>query len=206
YGNPLCFRPHPCTRFTSIGNSGCGAMLDLNGATDEPLFSRVRRGFVGKQSALGGNPIAFQQPNPKIWGFLKNMTVNVRKAGTASGTLTISCPGFTQPNLALSTFSQVIDTTIPGVRTWAGSASPTGPGGGAENIVAYADWVAGPLVFTWSTGVTLSNSHIVEFEMLTDQGITRFGNMQGAPAIPASGSNLWQWIDSGIIQQYGSLP
>src|SRR6266550_973698 len=178
YGNPLCFRPHPCTRFTSIGNSGCPAMLDLDGAIDEPLFSRVRRAFVGKQSTLGGSQAGYQAPNPKIWGFLKNMTVNVRKAGTASSTLTISCPGFTQPNLALSTFSQVIDTT----------------------------GVAGPLVFTWSTGVTLSNSPVVEFEMFTDQGIVRFGNMQGAPAIPASGSNLWQYTDSGIISQYGSLP
>ncbi len=205
YGNPLCFRPHPCTRFTSIGNSGCTALLDLNGAVDEPLFSRVRRSFVGKQSTLGGNPSAFQQPNPNIWGFLKSMTVNVRKAGTASGTLTISCPGFTQPNLGLSTFSQTIDTTVAGVRSWVGSAAPTGSAG-ADSIVAYADWIAGPLIFTWSTGVTLPNSPVVEFEMSTDQGIIRFGNMQGAPAIPASGSNLWQYIDSGIIEQYGSLP
>lgn len=205
YGNPLCFRPHPCTRFTSIGNSGCTAMLDLNGAIDEPLFSRVRRAFVGKQSTLGGVSAGYQAPNPRIWGFLKSMTINVRKAGTASGTLTISCPGFTQPNLALSTFSQVIDTTVAGVRSWVGSAAPTGSAG-ADSVAAYADWVAGLLVFTWSTGVTVPNSPIVELEMFTDQGITRFGNMQGAPAIPASGSNLWQYIDSGILEQYGSLP
>jgi hypothetical protein len=205
YGNPLCFRPHPCTRFTSIGNSGCTSLLDLNGAVDEPLFSRVRRSFVGKQSTLGGAQSAYQSPNPRIWGFLKNMTVNVSKAGTASGTLNISCPGFTQPDLALSTFSQTIDTTVAGARSWVDSAAPTGSAG-ADSIAAYADWIAGPLVFTWSTGVTLPNSPIVEFEMFTDQGITRFGNMQGAPAIPASGSNLWQYIDSGIIEQYGSTP
>lgn len=205
FGNPLCFRPHPCPRFTSIGNSGCNTIIDQNGSVDEPLFSRVKRAFVGKQSNLGGNSAGFQIPLPKIWGFLKSMTVNVRKAGTASGTLTISCPGFTQPNLTLSTFSQVIDTTVAGVRSWAGSAAPTGSAG-ADSIAAYADWIAGPLVFTWSTGVTLPNSPVVEFEIFTDQGITKFSNMMGAPGTPAAGFNLWQYIDSGILEQYGSSP
>lgn len=204
YGNPLSFRPHPCPRFTGIGNSGCASVMDHNGAVDEPLFSRVRRSFVGKQSTLGGNPQGFQAPNPRIWGFLDHMVVKVLKAGTASGTLTISCPGFTQPNLALSNFSQVIDTTVAGARVVTGAAA-TGSAG-SDSIAAYADWVAGPLVFTWSTGVTLPNSPVVTFEMFTDQGITRFGNMMGAPAIPSSGSNLWQYIDSGINQQFGTTP
>lgn len=203
YGNPLCFRPHPCARFTGIGNVGCSSITDQNGSIDEPLFSRVRRAFVGKQSIT--NPQGFQQPNPRIWGFLRSLTVTVRKAGTASGTMTISCPGFTQPNLALSNFSQVIDTTVAGTRSWIGSAAPTGPGGSSDTIAAYADWVSGPLIFTFSAGVTLPNSPLVEFEMTTDQGITRFGNMIGAPASPSSAS-VWQWNDSGIIQQFGSSP
>jgi hypothetical protein len=204
FANPLCFRPHPCARLTSVGNSGCNTMMDQNGAIDEPLFSRVRRVFVGKQSNLGGESQQYQYPNPKIWGYIKTMTVNVRKAGVASGTLTISCPGFTQPNLTLSNFSQVIDTTVVGLRTVTGTTA-TGSMG-SDSIVAYADWISGPLIFTWSTGVTLTNSPIVEFEIFTDQGLTRFGNMMGAPAVPASGSELWQWVDSGIIQQYGSTP
>lgn len=203
FGNPLCFRPHPCTRFTSIGNSGCNPIIDQNGSIDEPLFSRVKRAFVGKQSATNG--IGLQVPNPRIWGFLRSMTVNVRQAGTASGTLTISSPGFTQPNLGLSNFSQVIDTTVAGARTWVGSAAPSGSAG-SDSIAAYTDWIAGPLLFTWSTGVTLPNSPLVEFEMTTDQGITRFGNMMGMPAVPASGANLWQYIDSGIVQQFGTTP
>jgi hypothetical protein len=132
------------------------------------------------------------------------MTVNVRKAGTASGTLTISCPGFTQPNLTLSTFSQIVDTTQAGLRT----VTPAGITGNltGDTIAAYTDWVAGPLVFTWSTGVSLAASPEVEFEMFTDQGITRFSNLMGAPGTPSSGSFLWQYTDSGISEQYGTSP
>lgn len=202
FANPLCFRPHPCTRFTSIGNSGCSSLIDQNGSVDEPMFSRVKKAFVGKQNT--GSPLSFQIPNSRIWGNLKTLTVNVVKAGTASGTLTISCPGFTQPNLGLSNFSQVIDTTVAGLRSWTGSAAPTGSAG-ADTIAAYADWVSGPLLFTWSTGVSLTASPIVLFEMTTDQGITRFGNMIGAPGTPSAGF-VWQYIDSGINQQFGSTP
>lgn len=210
FANPLCFRAHPCSRFTGIGNSGSSTIIDHNGSIDEPMFSRVKRVFVGKQSTLGGNSIGFQQPSPKIWGQLTSdrvMRVNVIKAGVGAGqTLTISSPGFTQPNLALSNFSQVIDTTVAGTRVVTNTTA-TGPGGSADIIAAYSDWIAGPLVFTWtSPPATLVNSPIVMFEMFTDQGITRFGNMLGAPGTPASGSFLWQYIDSGIIQQFGSLP
>lgn len=200
YANPLCFRPHPCPRFTGIGNSGSGNLIDHNGAIDEPMFSRVKRLFAGKQ--FTASPAGFQVPQPKIWGLLKSMTVTVRKAGTTSGTLTITSPGFTQPNLGTSNFSQVIDTTVAGIRSWTGSAAPTGSAGG-DTIAAYADWLAGPLLFTWSAAVTMTNSPIVEFEITTDQGVTRFGNMMGGPVV-ATGT--WQYIDSGIAQQFGTTP
>lgn len=205
WGNPLCFRPHPCTRFTSIGNRGSTNILALNGAIDEPLFSRWNGAFVGKQQTT--NPTGFQVPLPKIWGYLKSLIVIVRQPGVASGTLTISCPGFVQgnpPTLVLSNFSQVIDTTVAGTRSWVGSAAPTGSAG-ADSISAYADWVSGPLVFTWSAGVTLPNSAEIEIEMRTDQGITRYSNMIGAPGTPSAGFT-WQYTDSGIVQQFGSTP
>jgi hypothetical protein len=202
FANPLCFRPHPCPRFTSIGNTGCSAMLDLNGAIDEPIFSRAKRSFVGKQSTQSGNPIGFQQPNSKVWGFLKNMTVTVYQAGVASGTLTISSPSFQQPSCLNSTsnFSVVIDTTTAGVRTITNSASTTSTPLGSDSFAAFVDWIAGPLVFTPSTGVTLPNSAMVSMEIETDQGITRFSNMMGGPA-SATAPFLWQYMDSGIIQK-----
>jgi hypothetical protein len=203
FANPLCFRPHPCPRLTSIANSGCSAISDHDGAVDEPLFSRVKRSFVGIQSASGGESLEYQAPNPKIWGNLSSMVVNVIKAGS-SGTLTISSPGFTQPNLALSNFSQTIDVTQVGKRT---VTNTDVTGMSTDELVAYADWVSGPLCFTWaSPPSTLAGSPIVTFEIFTDQGITRFANMMGAPAVPASGSELWQWSDSGILTQYGSSP
>lgn len=206
YANPLQFRPHPCPRFTCVSSAGCAAVTDLNGAVDEPLFSRVRRAFGGKQYT--GSASAFEQPNPPIWGVLDNtkngMTVNVVRAGTA-GTLNITCPGFTQPNLALSTFSQTIDLTVAGIRTVTTTAT-TGSAG-SDSIAAYGDWVAGPLIFqATGTSSTLANNAVVYFEMYTDQQITRFGNMQGAPATPSSGTFVWMWNDSGIIQQYGTTP
>lgn len=204
YGNPLCFRVHPCPRFTSIGNSGSTKLVALNGAVDEPLFSRWSGAFVGKQQT--SNPAGFQVPLPEIWGYLKSLIINVRQAGTSSGTLTISCPGFKQSDnsLDLSTFSQVIDTTVAGVRSWVGSAAPSGSAG-ADSIAAYADWVSGPLIFTPSAATTLAASYEIEIEIRTDQGITRYSNMIGAPGTPAS-SFTWQWSDSGIVQQFGSTP
>lgn len=202
YGNPLCFRVHPCARFTGINNTGSTILTDLNGAIDEPLFSRVKRSFVGKVNNLVGEPANFQVPNPRIWGFLTSMIVTVRQAGSA-GTLNVSCPGFTQPNLALSTFSQTIDITQVGKRI----VTPTSVTGtlGADALTTYVDWIAGPLVFNFSNTTTFVGGPVVEFEMYTDQGITRFNNMWGAPALAGS-TFLWTWNDSGIQSQYGTTP
>lgn len=203
YANPLAFRPHPCPRFTGFGNSGSGNLIDLNGAVDEPLFSRVRRSFVGKLYNAA-NFAQYFPPQPRIWGNLISMTVTVVRA-YVSGTLNINCPGFTQPNLGLSTFNQTIDLTQAGRRV---VTSTTVTGNlGVDALVAYADWVAGPLQFaTAGCPATLTGSGVVLFEMLTDQGITRFGNMAGAPAVPAANSFVWTYSDASIQAQYGSLP
>jgi hypothetical protein len=296
YANPLMFRPHPCPRMTCIGNSGCNTITDQNGAFEEPLFSRVRRAFVGKQNPQ--NPTGFQTPNTRIWGNLTNMTVNVIQAvpsftvvsgtynsgtgavsltlnaphgiqgnivvvvagitgtgsvaslnatvtttGSTSGstltytiasgltltitpgtgtvrissTLTITSPGFTQPNLTLSNFAPVIDLTTAGKRVITNNATTTSAQLGSDSFAFYPDWLSGPLVWNWANVPTgagaaaLPNSPVVTFEMTTDQGITRFGNMMGAPGTPATASgnsvaNTWYWIDSGIGQSYGVIP
>ena len=206
WGNPLCFRPHPCARFTGIGNGGCSAIIDQNGAVDEPLYSRAKRSFVGLQNlpgAGGSQYDAYLPPRPIVWGNLISMAITVVKAGN-SGTLTISSPGFTQPNLALSNFSQVINAAVAGKRVVTNTAVTGNQTG--DVLAAYPDWLAGPLSFSWASAPsTLSGSPMVEFEIFTDQGITRFGNMMGAPPSIAA-AQLWQYIDSGIIQQFGSLP
>jgi hypothetical protein len=204
FGNPLMFTPHPCPSFTGSGNSGCTSIIDHNGAVDEPLFSRAKRKFGGKQSNLGGNSIGFQQPNARVWGTLMTMTVNVIRPAT-TGTLTVSSVGFTQPNLVLSNFSEVIDVTVAGLRTVTNLAV-TGSAG-ADALTAYADWLSGPLVWTWTNPpATGPNSAIVKFSIRTDQGIVEGDVMYGAPNIPASGTNLWVWMASGVLQQYNSLP
>lgn len=201
--NPLAFRPHPCPRFTCTNSSGSLNLSDHNGAVDEPLFSRIRRVFGGR--VYNGSWVSFTQPTPRIWGNLISMTVNVLKPSTA-GTLNINCPGFVQgnpPSLTLSTFNQTIDLTQAGKRV---VTNTTVTGNlGADALVAYPDWVAGPLVFTpASIPQTLQGGPLVLFEMFTDQGITRFSNLMGGPGAPAS--FVWMYNDSGIIQQYGTTP
>lgn len=206
--NPLCFRPHPCTSFTGIGNSASSTLVSMNGAIDEPLFSRLNWAFVGKQSTLGGNQAVFQAPNSRAWGYIKTITVTVWQAGTASGTMTITSPGFKQSDNSLSTsnFSAVIDSTTVGTRVITNAAATTSAELGSDSFAFYPDWLAGPMLFAWSTGVTLANSALVTIEVRTDQGVTRFGNMMGAPATPSSGSNLWIYGHSGIRQQFGTSP
>lgn len=198
YGNPLCFRIHPCPRFTGINNSGSLNLIDMNGAVDEPMFSRMKRAFTGRQ--LNSIYTGYVQPPVKIWGSLVSMTVNVVKAAT-TGTLNFNCPGFTQPNLTLSTFNQTIDLTQVGKRVITNTAV-TGSLG-TDVIAAYPDWIAGPMSFTPSAASTLINSALVLFEIQTDQGITRFSNMHGGPGGPAGVTPVWSYSDAGIVHTYG---
>lgn len=201
YANPLMFRPHPCGSFTAMSNQGCASIIDHNGAIDEPLFSRLKRGFVGRQTSY--NPAGMQAPQGKLWGYLKNMIINVDQPATA-GTLNINVIGFTQPNLLLSVFSQTIDITKRGIRT-IGSTGVTGLQG-ADALVAYPDWLSGMVTFTWTGQPTaMVNSAAIQLEAYSDQGITKFGNMMGAPPEGANGYT-WQYVHDGVIQSYEALP
>jgi hypothetical protein len=206
--NPLHINPHPCPRFTGQGNTGTQNIIDLNGAVDEPIFSRLKRSFVGKTNT---DEINYQFPTGRIWGTLVSCTVNVLEAWS-SGTLVITCPGFVQPNLTLHTFSQTIDLTRTGIRTI--TPGGTTGGGGADVLTAYGDWLSGgtwggpagaalgnAAVFqmlpsgTPSGGTALSNNGIVEIEVLTDQGITRQATMFGYDT-QSNATNVY--LDSSI--------
>jgi hypothetical protein len=203
YANPLMFQIHPCPSFTGSQNTGCGSIIDHNGAQDEALFSRVTRNFGGAQGNLSGESSAFQAPNPRIWGQLTSqrfMTVSVTKAASA-GTLTITSPGFVTPGASTpSNFSQVIDVTQIGLRTVTNTTT-TGSLG-SDVLAAYADWLCGPLVFAWSgTPNALLGSPLVSVKIRTDQGVTEFNNMWGAPGAPTT-DFLWQYTGGGAIQKY----
>lgn len=212
WANPLAFRPHPCTGLTVHGSvTGHPNVLDMIGAVNEPFFSRIRgRSFVGilNPTTLAGEFSNYQQPNPIIWGFLNNLIVNVVQPAT-SGSITISSPGFIQgfpASLALSNFSQTIDLTRAGKRIITNTAVTGNVG--TDALVPYADWLAGPVVFSWSgTPTSIAASAIGSIEMYSDQSITAYNNMMGAPNNPAlANSYLWQWMRAGIVQQYGSFP
>jgi hypothetical protein len=195
WGNPLCFVPHPCPRLTCLNNSGCLSIIDMGGAVDEPMYSRVKRVFAGQQLA---SSYAYQSPYARIWGYLVSLTVNVIQPATA-GTLNITCPGFTQPNFGTSTFSQTVSLTTAGKRVITNTAVTGNQTG--DTLVAYADWVAGdPLLFNFSgTPAGIQNNALVTVEMLTDQGLTRFATMMGGPAAATS---EWIYSDAGILAAY----
>jgi hypothetical protein len=213
YANPLHFRPHPCARFTGIGNSGNQNLIDLNGSVDEPMWSRAKRGFGGKQyNSYAG----IYGPNPRVWGYLdptRGMIVNVRRAASA-GTLLITAVGINQTTWVQSTFTQTIDLTMTGRRVVTPAAATGNVG--ADVLAAYADWLSGGIPpagtspttginFTFN-GVPATERPIIEFEIFTDQGIHKFPVISGAPAYPATGTYVWMWSDSTIIAQYGTSP
>lgn len=175
--NPLHIRPHPCPRFTAAGNSGTISLVDLNGAIDEPIFSRMKRAFVGGHVTAETN---YLLPYGRIWGKLVSLTVNVIQPAT-SGTMQIYADGFTQPNLGYSAFNQTIDLTTAGVRTVTQTATtPLG----TDVLTAYTEWISGnpgqfaPTpqgMFRFSgTPAGYQNNAIIEVELLTDQGLTKY--------------------------------
>ena len=202
--NPLHIRPHPCPRFTGIGNTGTTSLVDLNGAVDEPIFSRMRRSFAGGQSASTG----YYNPAGRLWGKLVSLTVNVIQVGT-SGTLNIACPGFTQPNLALSPFSQTIDLTTAGIRT----VTPTAHTSlGTDVLTNYGDWLSAgyvPLAGATNSQMTFNfagtppayqNNAIVVVDILTDQGITKYPVLFGSNSQVGVGAP--QILIDASIQSY----
>lgn len=200
--NPLRFRPHPCPRFTGIGNSGHMTLTDMNGAVDEPMFSRAKRLIFGRQNNTSQT---LQQPNIFLWGNLISMTITVLKAAS-SGTMTVTSNGFVQPTaLTNSAFSQTIDMTQVGKRVIT-STSATG-NLGTDALTAYPDWLGGPMWFVF-TGApnTHINSALIMFEAYTDQGIARFNNAFGMPAGPAGVNFTWMLQDAGIQAQFGTSP
>jgi hypothetical protein len=197
--NPLILSSHPCPKFTANGNSGPIQLEDLNGAYEEPIYSRAKRVIAGFAETSGG-----QYKVMYVWGNLVSLTINVQQAFTQGGTatLTLGATGFTS-NLASSNMSQVIDLTTTGVRTITTSTA-TGSAG-ADSIAAYAGWIANGITLTpggnWRAGSpdgTLAQQPIVEITVQTTQGVHAFDgwlivdsktqNISGLSAVGHSGT------------------
>jgi len=205
--NPLHINPHPCPRFTGIGNSGTQAIVDLNGAIDEPIFSRFKRGFVARQFQF--NEINFQGPTGRIWGNLISLTINVYQAATgmAAGAyhVTITCPGFTQPGLVLTPLNVVVDLTVAGTRTIT-STAVTGSAGADALGSPYANWLCGSATGNYANSLsilpggtlptTIANGATFDVEVLTDQGLTRFATMFGQDA--SKGNAVTTFTDASM--------
>jgi hypothetical protein len=173
--NPLLLSSHPCPKFTASGNSGPINLEDLNGAYEEPIFSRAKRVISGFAETSGN-----QYKSMYVWGNLVSLTINVVKAYTGTGTavLTFATTGFTA-NLASSNMSEIIDIATVGLRTI--TATTATGSAGLDTIAAYAGWIASGITITpsgnWKTGSpngTLAQQPIVEITVQTTQGVHSF--------------------------------
>lgn len=172
YSNPLHFSTHPCPRVTVIGSSGCSAIEDVsNGPANMPLFSYAKRRTVG--------PLEITQNliTPlKVMGTLVSLKINVIRAyngATDPYNLTISGIAFNS-SLIESDLSEIIDLKTAGLRTITPTTA-TGPGGSADTIAAFANWLSGDGVYylanTLAPVETFQHFPIVEIEIITDQGL-----------------------------------
>jgi hypothetical protein len=218
----LHIRNHPCPRFTGLGNSGHATLVDLNGAVDEPIFSRFKRVFSGFQNT---SEINFQYPTPRIWGNLVTMTVNVLQpaTGVTAGTakVTITCPTFVQPNLTLALMTQVIDLTVAGVRTITATTA-TGPAGTTDVIAAVPNWMttgaaSNPpsnannfsiLCSGLPAKTNLANQAVFSVEVITDQGMARFANNYAGDTLStgAGGGGSNCLTDTSVVQYWPQNP
>jgi len=199
--NPLHFQPHPCPNLTVRGCIGdysgsSGTIAEMNGITEQPLYSYASRTFGGFLDALGSSyTVALV-----LHGNLIQLTVNVIKAYTGAGgyTYTWVWPGYTSA-LAVSNFTVVIDCTLTGVRT----ITPTAATGsqGVDVIAAYTGWIGGVQNSSLSGrtgggGATLSQLPVFELTVTTDQGVARFGSWMGSGNQQAHeslfGDAVWQ--------------
>jgi hypothetical protein len=173
--NPLHYNPHPCPRVTASGITGCPQAADFNGAVDEPLFSRASRSLVFN---IGDNH-SFMI-SPYVWGNLISMTINViQPCQESPATLTITANAF-DDDLAPDNLSLVVNLTLAGLRV----VTPYAVSGAQafDELAPFGSWISG-VVATLMTGAGLgapkNEQPIVEVEILTDQGITKYTNTTG---------------------------
>jgi hypothetical protein len=223
----LSIQTHPCPRFTCLGNTGINTLTDMNGAVDEPMFSRFTRMFSGFQNTT---EINFQAPYPEIWGNLVSLTVNVVQAaaGVAAGAakVTITCPTFVQPTIAsptltLATMTEVIDLTVTGIRTITATAV-TGSTG-ADVLAAVPNWLTVGQATNPNSTVNffqilcsglpakangLMNQPIFTVECRTDQGLTRFASNYAGDYLSsaATGGTSNVLVDTSIVQYWPATP
>jgi hypothetical protein len=199
--NPLHFEPHPCPRITASGLTGCAQAADLNGAVDEPLFSRAHRMYVGN-IYLSGNQ--GYMPSMYLWGNLVSLTVNVIKAYTgALGTLTmgIAANAFAA-NLTPDNLSQTINLLLAGERV----ITPGGTTGAqsGDSLTATGTWLSGPVKVTYSadTNEALNLLPIVEVTIQTDQGITKFNIREYGGGLGLAETHAGLGVDSGVVSYF----
>jgi len=205
YANPLGIKMHPCPRLTVKNCTGCDGINHLGGADDEPAFSRLRYRISGP--ILTGELLALPQI---IWGTLISLTVNVIRpytGGVATMNLTIIANGYVPGTLAagnLTAANIVINTKVAGIRTLGPTAGTTSGAQAGDTLAFYPNWISDSFTINYSnpfSSDTFATAPIIEIEVLTDQGATKYHLDITQPVIATGGSV--HMFDTGINRTQG---
>lgn len=177
FANPLHFQPLSCKDISVVGSTGCLDIEMLSIAPKhKPLYSYFKRTYIG---GLSINEFLWV-PNPKIYGKLVSMSINVTRAYTGAFgpfSLVFSATGF-KDNLTAGNLSQTIDLATVGERVITQTAA-TGSVG-TDTIAAYPYWIANPMTIQISGGGTaeaITKCPIVVVTIETDQGYSNPGDL-----------------------------
>lgn len=179
--NPLMFFPHPCQRVTVINSWGSAALTMASKAPkDLPMFSYWKTATVTQ--GLNGGGIQFGTTSPYVWGNINYMNINVIKPYTGSNNpmlLNITANAFNN-SLIQGNLNMSVDLTVAGMRT-VNPTNCTFAVGSNDVITPFANWITGFMTLAFNTNTTEDQSKlpIVEFEILTDQGITAYSSILG---------------------------
>jgi hypothetical protein len=175
YGTATKFCPHPAPKISVRNSSGCADIIDLSKQEPGlPARSYSHRLFMGDTL----DPM-------KLWGVITRIRVNVVRAYTggqsacdftilgSSGVILLNSDGST------TAYSATINCEIAGVREIT-AAAVTGNQSGDTLTVCPTGWLpvgCSPVTAADMSADTQAQLPIVEIEIWTDQGITRFADM-----------------------------
>jgi hypothetical protein len=179
--------PHPAPNVTVRNSTGCQWITDLNGAPDgAPLYTYARRLLVGGFNSGSAEP--GQNGAMQVRGYLDEVTVNVRRAFTGTGALTLamafssSDSTGTAPSNFAGGFTNVtwtIDLETVGIRTIA-PGSVTKEASDTIATPAAGMWITRDISLSYSADIRSEDTSewpIVEIEANTNFGLINLGSM-----------------------------
>jgi len=179
------FQRHPCPNLTVRSCYGCDAVVSASHATPgTPVNSYIRKLLTGYFGSSGGS--VTPGPAIQIWGTIVSVKVNVLRPYTgALGTLTmrfgtVGPSAIATDGITVFNWGLVINVKTAGLRTITATGNTglqTGdvdPGSGAFWFAStVTPWLSGD-----TSGDTMVQQALIDFEIVTDQGLLGMENFQ----------------------------